>query len=240
MKLSIAIIALVFAVPADALFGLGRKNKQTGLGKNTKKNDPSNVEPSQWVTLPPEFTLGEDTLTDQLGVFSSDGSLNLYNDHSGKSKLHVEIESLAIQSVANEVEKFGEALRKVTADRVHDYLTVKVADEKSRLSSAKMILASQPYRDILDENLQIFKQFYTEQIRTFGNTFAKQEADQVAKLQSEGVNMQVKASQKVDEMHEKIFENNLPVIKDYMSVAILEVQVYLDQYDFSGAFPVLI
>ena len=37
-----------------------------------------------------------------------------------------------MSSIADEVEKFSEALRKVTSDRVNDYLAVKVTDSSKR------------------------------------------------------------------------------------------------------------
>ena len=94
------------------------------------------------------------------------GDLTFTNDSAVKKATI----TLAYKAIAEESEKFEEALLAVMSQRVQEYLQVKLGtvDEAKLTKIVKM----QQFKDILQENLVEFNIFYTKQVEKRANKFA--------------------------------------------------------------------
>ena len=85
------------------------------------------------------------------------GDLNYGTNESSIKKATM---SLAFKAIAEESEKFEEALLAVMSQRVQEYLQVKLG--KVDDAKLKKIVQMQQFKDILQENLEEFNMFYTK------------------------------------------------------------------------------
>ena len=170
MRASLAITLLLCSVEQSvAIFGFGGKN------------DENLFETGQY------FDLGGNG--DNNDLFNLNNGLNDNFALSGENSLFkMQVDALAKSSVADEAEKFAEALQKVMGDRVKEYMKVKIADEDKVEKFAKKIINTPKFKRILDNNLVEFKEFYMGKIDTTG---AKISRDAAANFQLISANMKM-------------------------------------------------
>ena len=93
------------------------------------------------------------------------GDLSFTNDSAVKKATM----SLAFKAIAEESEKFEEALLAVMSQRVQEYLQVKLGSVDD--AKLKKIVKMSQFKDILQENLVEFNIFYTKQVEKRASKF---------------------------------------------------------------------
>ena len=170
---------------------------------------------------------------------NDNGMGDLFGDvmYNNDSTIKKSVMTLAFKAIAEESEKFEEALLAVMSQRVQEYLQVKLGGvDEAKL---KKIVQMQQFKEILAENLQEFNIFYTKQVEQRASKFADDaitEHFSSFNLDNWSSGKMTKSDQQiayeiVEKLNTEIFNKTMNQIKQMMTIAIMETQALLDNID---------
>ena len=172
---------------------------------------------------------------------NDNGMGDLFGDfmYNNDSTIKQSVKTLAFKAIAEEAEKFEEALLAVMSQRVQEYLQVKLgAVDEAKL---KKIVQMQQFKEILAENLEEFRIFYSKEVSKRVNSFADNAISEYFNNLTAGdwtTTKMNKSDQQiayeiVEKLNTEIFNKTMNQIKQMMTIAIMETQALLDKIDIN-------
>lgn len=222
VKKNILLLALVGTARAWPKFG-GKPEQNPMYPSNEIETGEDWLMPDTSQFNSPDFS--------DIGDFLSENGRSIAGLSGNDEKFKKQFLDYAHQSIADEAEKFEEALLAIMTGRVNDYLYVKTKWDGTD-SKAKQILNLKEFREILDSNLIEFKEFYTEKIAKIAPAFAKKETQDYAErafknsavsaIKTKLKSLQEESWEAVDRLNQKIFDDSMSHIKQMMTIAVME------------------